>query len=385
MKKFFTKEVVASVLFLAVVIFFFVSTTLSNLPFSPKKIETVYTEKLYNKEFFVEVWSLSRRLSTGNKATIIEDAEYGNIIRDTHGKLHFPAAHLDISYETGQVLEFSAFLNERDIPFVYIQAPNKKLEGYTVFPDGGENYANEDCDKLLEILKENNINTLDLRRSIIEDNLDRDSLFYNTDHHWTTKTAFWAYGEVTDYLNRIFGLDIDPDGFYRDLENYKVTSYPESYLGSLGRRVGSAIAGYDDYDFISPDFETDYTVYDGIVSLDNPMRQGDFREAIVKQSILDSTDKSANKHASYFEYDYGNLIIKNNKVNNGIKILLIKDSFSLPFAAFLSTCVSEIHMIDLRDSASPAPTEYAEKFDFDCVMVMYNPEVFDTVLFDFMK
>ena len=148
------------------------------------------------------------------------------------------------------------------------------------------------------------------------------------------------------------------------------------------------MSGYDDYDFISPDFKTDYSIYDGFVSLDEPAYSGDFSESIVIQGILDSKDKSANKHAAYFEYDYGNLIIKNNAVDNDLKILLIKDSFSLPFAAFLSTCVNELHLADLRDDgwrAEDAVTvaQYAENGDFDCVVVMYNPEVFDTVMFDF--
>lgn len=383
MKKFLRKEIFVTVLFLAVIFFFGGMTALKNFPFKPSEVETVYTDGFYDKERFVEVWSLAQRLTSTHRATTIEDAEYGYIIRDTHGKLHFPASHFDVSGETQRTIAFAQKLSSEKTPFLYIQAPNKKLEGYTVYPSGAENYANEDCDVLLAALEESGVDTFDLRESVKECNLDRSEMFYATDHHWTTETAFWAFGEVVEQLNERYNLGIDADGFYRDLDNYTVTEYPNSYLGSLGRRVGSALSGYDDYTFIQPNFDTDYTIYNALVSLENPAYEGDFMTAIVRRYILDSTDKAANKHAAYFEYDYGDLIIKNNLIDNDIKILLIKDSFSLPFAAFLSECVSELHMVDLRDDAAPVPSEYVEKYDFDCVLVMYNPEVFGTKMFNF--
>ncbi len=383
MKKLFTKEIVVTVLFLAIIFLFGGMTILKNIPFKPSEIETVYTDGFYNKERFVEIWSLAQRLTSTQQATTIEDAEYGYIIRDTHGKLHFPAPHFDVSAETQKTIAFAQKLSNMQTPFLYVQAPNKKLEGYTVYPSGAENYANEDCDVFLKLLSDSGVDTFDLRERVKQCNLDRSSMFYATDHHWTTKTAFWAFGEVVERLNESYNLGIDPQGFYSDLNNYTITEYPDSYLGSLGRRVGAALSGYDDYTFIQPSFETDYTVYNALASLENPAYEGDFMSAIVRRYILDSSDKAANKHAAYFEYDYGDLIIKNNKIDNDIKILLIKDSYSLPFAAFLSTCVSELHMVDLRDSEAPIPSEYVEKYDFDCVIVMYNPEVFGTKMFNF--
>jgi len=383
MKRFLKKEILVTMFFLAVIFFFGITTALKNYPFGMGDIERVYTGGFYKKEAFVEIWSAIQRMTSAQKATKLEDAEYGYIIKDTHGKLHFPAPHFDVSGEIARTIAFAELLGKRNTPFIYVQTPNKKLEDYTVFPAGAENYANEDCNVLLEELENAGVSTLDLRESIKLQNLDRNSLFYTTDHHWTTKTAFWAFGETVDKLNESFDLNIDPTGFYRDLDNYIIEFYPECYLGSLGRRVGSAISGYDDYTFIKPDFETDYTIYDALSSPEVCMWQGDFMNSIVRQYILDSTDKSANKHAAYFEYDYGNLIIKNNKIDNDTKILLIKDSYSLPFAAFLSTCVGELHMMDLRDAATPVPAQYVEQYDFDCVIVMYNPEVFGTKMFNF--
>lgn len=342
-------------------------------------MENIYKGKLFMFDKFINLWSIEQKIA-GTK--LYDDAQYGYIIQDDTGKLHFPVSHKDITNCLNQTVLFDLKLKEHNIPFVYVQAPDKMLKGYTIYPEGAYNFSNEDADDFLEGLEKQNVNTLDLRELIIKENLNRDSLFYKTDHHWTTKTAFWAYGEVVEYLDSEFKLYIDPDYFYRDINNYNITEYEKCFLGSLGRRVGEFAAGLDDYSFIYPKFETDYTVYNGAVSLTEPKSEGDFIKALTAEHILLDNDVTANKHAAYFEWDYGNLIIKNNNVNNGIKLLLIKDSFSLPLAAFLSTSVSELHMVDLRDSNGLVPAEYAVQNDFDAVIILYNTEIFDDPMFN---
>ena len=72
-------------------------------------------------------------------------------------------------------------------------------------------------------------------------------------------------------------------------------------------------------------------------------------------------------------------------VDNNYKMLMIKDSYALPVAAFLSTCVSEIHMVDLRDTPTVNLEKYIENNKFDAVVVLYNTEVFNDTMFNFSK
>lgn len=348
--------------------------------FSGKRsvVEDIYQEELFGFDGFIDVYSLFQVLS-GTR--LFEDAAYGHIIMDTSGKLHFPA-NRDYENKYGDnVIAFAKDLESRNVPFIYIQAPNKKIEGYTEFPPGGHNYSNEDADDLLAYLNANNVDTLDLREHLKESGIEYEDLFYITDHHWTTKTAFWAYKIVVEMLYNNYGISCDPKGYYRDLNNYDITYYEDNFLGSQGRRVGRFVAGVDDYTFIAPKFSIDYEVYDMIASPNEAVFKGGFYDCIAKSYILENPDISTNRHGAYFEYDYGCLVIKNNSVDNDIKIMLIKDSFSLPFAAFLSTCVSELHMIDLRDENTPIASQYAMENDFDAVIMMYNTEVFNDEMF----
>ena len=344
------------------------------------KTNEIYSENVAFSDEFIDLWSETQVLSN---AQLLDDAEYGVIIKDSNDSLYFPASDVDVSKFAQNTIDFANTLKVKDVPFVYIQAPNKDLKGYTESIVSEYNFSNKNADEFLNALKTNEVDVLDLRELIIEENLNRSDLFYKTDHHWTTPTAFWAYTKIVSYLNRNFGLNIDANNFYTNIDNYKTEVIEDCFLGSLGRRVGESISGLDDYIFIEPNFETNYKIYDGLVSKNVAAFEGDFKKAIVKEKILLNTDVATNKHATYFEWDYGNLIIKNTNIDNDLKILLVKDSYALPVAAFLSTCVSEVHMVDLRDMTPVNLTKYVEEYDFDMAMVMYNTEVFNDTMFNF--
>ena len=58
---------------------------------------------------------------------------------------------------------------------------------------------------MLELLKEANIRTIDLREEIQKDNIVHEDMFYITDHHWKTPAAFGAI-KVIEYIDK--NLDI---------------------------------------------------------------------------------------------------------------------------------------------------------------------------------
>lgn len=383
-KKFFNKNSFTAIIFLAITLivsFITMKNNFDEIKFTElESIDDTFSKHLSGFDSFIDIWAYSQR-AIG--AQLFDDAGYGVIIKDNTGKLHFPIARVDVQKEADAMSKLADELKELDIPLLYVQNPNKKLEGYTVFPKGGYNFSNENADAFISKIKADSIDVLDLRELVIEENLDRDSMFYKTDHHWTTTTAFWAFTRLVEYINSEYDMQIDPGGYFRNIDNYYEFTYKKCYLGSQGRRLSEKISGLDDYTFIYPAFITDYDIYNQNFSPDEPQNSGSFYNVIVNEPLLALDDATLNKHAVYFEWDYGNLIVKNKIIDNDIKILLIKDSFSLPFAAFMSTCVSEIHMIDVRDESAPIVSEYVREHDLDMVIVIYNTEVFGNNMFDF--
>jgi len=337
-------------------------------------------EKLPNEEELLNAYSLEQKLIN---TSFYDDPEYGVIIKDTEGKLYFPYAKVNTSKYQENLIKLKKQLDELEVSLLYVQVPGKKIKEHTKFPVSEyDDYSNECADEFLEGIENNDISTLDLRENVEIDNLDKSSLFYKTDHHWTTETAFWAADEIKKYLNENYNFEILDK--YFDKDNYNFKLYEKSFLGSLGRRVGKHVAGVDDYMFIYPKFDTNYDIFYPVQQKEIPLWSGNFYDTICRDSILNDQDITANKHASYFEYDYSNLIIKNKMIENDKKILIIKDSFSLPTVAFLSTGIKEIHLIDLRYEGAPKNIEqYVRDNGFDLVMIMYNTQVFGDTMFNF--
>ncbi len=336
----------------------------------------IYENDLPLMNGFVNIWG---GLQSAMNVKLFDDAEYGYIALDNNGMLHFPVGRSNVDDELAATIALKDRLTDIGVEFAYIQLPAKNIKGYTVLPDGATVMTNENVDDFLAGLSSANINTFDIRGRLSDWQLDYSEMFYKSDHHWTTRAAFEAFRDTLSYLNETFGYALDR-GYYGDISNYNVTLMEQSFLGSQGRRVGRFVTGLDDYTFISPKFATSFTVTDGIGGY---VFEGDFDTAIVRRHILTDSDYTTNRHAAYFEWDYGNLRIENHNSQNDLKILLIKDSFSLPYAAFLSNCISELHMIDMREGGAINIAEYCETWGIDVVLLAYNPGVFDGVMFNF--
>jgi len=332
-------------------------------------LEEKYNDNVFLKEKLVSYNGGFRRL-IGEK--VVRDADPNNmIIRTGDGSLTSIMWEYDLQPKAEAVIAFKEFLDEEDIPFLYVMAPYKVIEGYTKLPTGIDDFSNADADEFLAFLEDASVDYLDLRQEIVADQLDLKGLFYRTDHHWQTKTAFWAFSKVAAVLEDQYGFAMNEDNL--KLEQYTVTTYEKAYLGSQGRRVGQLYAGLDDFDFIEPDFDTEFSVTIHKEDGSTRVKEGSFNEAIVYAPLRDMTQPpSTNHYACYFGGDYPEVIIQNHDAKNG-RILLIKDSFSLPFAAFLATVTEETRMIDLRYFTKESLCDYIHDYQPDVVMVLYNP------------
>lgn len=348
------------------------------------EVNKIYVHGLENHDKFISLWAMTN-IAIGKQ--VFDDASYGYVIRDSQGKLHLQDK--DIAEEEMKKYSDSMFrlyqrLEDKKIAFSYIQAPYKAIENYTLLPRGIELYGNKKSDTFLSQLADKDVPCRDIRKWVKDDNIDKADMFFKTDHHWKTETAFWAYQKIFDFLKIDMKLS-KLDDFYRNRQNFSSDTYENCFLGSTGRRVGKDISGLDDYTYIYPNFDTDYDVYNMLNDENHPFKSGNFRESIEVSNLLTSEDYNSNRYSTYFQWDYGNLIIRNKKVDNGYKVLLVKDSYSLPLAAFLSTAVSELHMIDMREATDIDIANYSEKHDIDAVIVMYSSGAFKDEMFSFGK
>lgn len=333
-------------------------------------VETTIDENLYGRYGFIDAYGYIQKVLGKNEESNFE------VVKDTEGKLHytyFTSEIVDTTEIAARVENFSTQIGE-DTQLVYVMPPDKYIEGHTTYPTGiPYSMENETADAFLEHLDEYEISYLDLRDSLSESGIDLSDAFFATDHHWKIETAFWAATEFCDYLNENYGENLDPDGFYADIENYNVVTYEDIFLGSMGRKTGRYYAGADDFSLIYPMFETSYVMTNSYS--DELVYTGRFEEALLATPVIRESDQPFDTDM-YQTYLYGNPAfahIENMEQEDGIKICMIKDSFAVPFAAFTSLRCQTVDLIDPRYFEGDY-VETIQSGGYDYVIIMVSPQ-----------
>lgn len=341
-------------------------------------IDTKYNANIPLKSEFI---NLNGGIELLLNKKIVEDVDKDKtIFKLDNDQLTFVNPEYETDYCVDNMLELYKYLNQKDIDMLYIQAPFKVNKYSSKLSEGLSYYTNQNADKFLGGLKKNHVPYLDLRETIKNENLDYDKLFYNTDHHWKTETAFWAYQNVMCAL----GANYDKKTI--DINNFISIEYKKSFLGSQGRRVGKWYGGIDDYTLIYPLFETNYNIEtlknDGLVE-----KSGSFKDTIIINSNIDENEPiTTNRYAAYFGGDYPLVKVTNKNISNG-KILIVQDSFGLPFSAFMSLNFKQTDILDLRHFREQTLFQYIDENEYDIVLFVFNPTEYssNTVLQDLIR
>lgn len=328
-----------------------------------EKAETVFNEQIYGKDEFVDVYGLAQRILFKN---YLEDSNdpTRDVVKLKNGMLTFLQKKEDMVTRANHIAELQKNISEEGIPFIYIQAPYK-IRDNAELPKGLIDYANENADVLLKTLNEQQVETMDLREYFKEMPIQEE--YFITDHHWKIKTAFEAVNYISEILNNEYNFNTD--NFYTDINHYHITTQENAYLGSIGKRNGKFYGGLDDFEYIVPNFETQLSV-----NKSGDVKNGSFEDTIIVKDLL-SDDILLNKYACYFGGDFPEIIIQNETSTSNKKILIIQDSYGLPFSSFLSLRVKELRTIDLRHFEGKE-IEYIKEYKPDIVLMIYNPSSF---------
>ena len=90
-------------------------------------------------------------------------------------------------------------------------------------------------------------------------------------------------------------------------------------------------------------------------------------------SYLDTKDK----YSLFLNNNNPIIKIKNNDINDGSKILILKDSYANCFVPFLTEHYEEIHVIDARYYRG-SMSDYLKENNIDNTLFLYNMNTIDT-------
>lgn len=180
-----------------------------------------------------------------------------------------------------------------------------------------------------------------------------EDIYYRTDHHWTTLGAYYGYAALMEAM----GLEATP------LEDYTPAVVSDQFYGTAFSSSGVR--------WVEPDTITIYVPEDGVTVESNftgTMEEG----RLYAPEYLEKKDKY-----SYFLGGNQPLCILRTEHAGGRKVLIVRDSYTDSLAPFLTTNVSELHLVDLRYNKTNL-RDYIKENDIDCAVVLYSLSNFVT-------
>lgn len=210
---------------------------------------------------------------------------------------------------------------------VYNMVIPKHAEFYP-FPNRYKNISNSEKDSIDYIysMLDSNVKAVDAY-SVLDAHKD-EYLYFNTDHHWTGLGAYYAY---TAFMQAA-GLD------YYDYDSYTKHTI-DGFLGTLYSGTNMAKALEENPDHVEwCEFPVSNKTYQ--------YNKGDLQNYF-ESMVMHSYAKGTYSYGVFLGGDYPLTLIKTN-VNNGRKLVIIKESYGNAFATFAASGFEETYVVDER-------------------------------------
>ena len=236
----------------------------------------------------------------------------------------------------------------QEIPVCFALIPSACEIWKDKLPDAAPNDSQKDTiDHAYAYVKD--ICTADVYSALAEHK--DESIFYKTDHHWTTLGAYYGYTAIAQAL----GLDVVP------LETYSEEVVNTEFYGTTYSSSG--------YSWVAPDRISRYVSQGDAIVTNYPTGEA-VETSLYDESALGTKDK--------YKYFYGGntpLLTIETGLQDAPSLLILRDSYMDSLSPYLFAHYSEIHIMDLRYYRASL-SAYIDENDFDQILVCYNVKNF---------
>lgn len=270
-------------------------------------------------------------------------------------------------------------LAAQGIPMLYGYAHSAMYDGMEL-PEGTVDDNNEVADIVVESLRSYGIETLDSRDLVRDSGLTLDQVVMKTDAHWTPRAAFEMYTAMVDLLNE--KTSVKADRAAADISNFDESILPGAHMSDIGRRLGDGGFPADDFQIITPKFDTN--IHREIMQ-DKKLipSDGTFEDVVLDKSMLPEAQGEAPVNCYNYYGQHPDVVYYHNESAPEGRVLIVKDSFGTPVSSFMALAVRDVCAIDLRKTTKTV-MEYALEFKPDAVMFVQCQEVMRSANFVFV-
>lgn len=187
-------------------------------------------------------------------------------------------------------------------------------------------------------------------RNEFNEKKDTEQLYYRTDHHWTTRGAYYGYQVFASKL----GLSRIPETAIKEEQ------ISDSFYGTFYTKANQRSITPDTLEL----FTTTLPEYEVCIQGENSC--GD---SFYDMDALNERDK----YKVFFggNFPLVTIHVPQEDENNDRSIVVFKDSYANSFVPFLAQHYSTIHMIDMRYFRMDVD-QYLEKHHFDDMLMLYS-------------
>lgn len=330
--------------------------------------EKMLEEAFPYNDWVKEIYGFSNRVISPNEIVLSESTT----IKDKDGFLQeiYPVKVDVVDDAKYKIAELNAICHENGTEFSFINYPSKSNSTTISTRYGIETNLEQVRAEFLSYLDEINIDYLNVRELLENDGYTTKDIFYKTDHHWKTTAGFYAARAIANHLNETYDWSLNTAAL--DEDKFSFTTYDNLWFGETGRNLSrSWVNTLDDFTQIMPNYETSISLY----YPNGNETSGDFSIMVDTSGYEGEVDYY--QYSAHYSYSKGMgspMTYHNNLADeNGKKILIIKDSFSVVVIPFLTLETSDVTVWDMRDDATKEGLyKYIADNDFDVVLLAYT-------------
>lgn len=266
----------------------------------------------------VQLWMGKRDLAANYSTTPAE----GGVYFGGEGHIYevLLPNHTDVFQRN--VAGLKIFAEKTGLPCYILPVPSGSQEQQDRLPAFAPNHNQQEEFRALQ-------SSLDAKATVVDlfdrlsDKTGKDC-YFKTDHHWNIYGAYQGYQALVEAM----GYPAAP------LEDFDLRAAPNAFYGTLYSKA--PLTGQAADTLFLPYYKK---------AMDLTQQTGkQTRDSIYWEEFLTKKDK----YSAFLGGNHSVDVIRNSRVTNGKKLLLLKDSFANSMIPFLATNFEEIHMIDLR-------------------------------------
>ena len=275
----------------------------------------------------------------GKDGYLFEKFEYGENEQKT------------VSKNITSITNFAQKMQEMNVPTYFILVPNSIYINSDKLPD------NVEVPNQQEIIDNVYANTKYATNVDVTDALKTENaykqLYFKTDHHMNSDGAYIVYNEFCKMAN----LQAVP------IQDFTRVTVSNEFLGTFDSKA--QILNQIPDELFAYENDTNTNIKEAIYDKETT-------NSIFNVNYLQGKDKY-----SYFLNGNNSKVVVKNNVDNGKKLLVIKDSYAHIMSQFLCENYSEVHFLDPRYTFFDY-AEYAKENGITDVLFLYNVSNFTT-------